>query len=119
MGVPGWPELAAWTASIESVRMVLTESWSSSASVMTDLLPQMSIACVGACSGKQDRNRARLNPRSESADDRIFPSAGRSDIPIYFAGSPAAGLIFVDGCCFLQYRIDDPPCFFDVILACK
>src|SRR2546428_10701461 len=23
MGVPGWPELAAWTASIESVRMVL------------------------------------------------------------------------------------------------
>ena len=26
IGVPGWPELAAWTASIDSVRMVLMAS---------------------------------------------------------------------------------------------
>src|SRR6266567_444923 len=29
IGVPGWPEFAAWTASIASVRMVLTLSVSS------------------------------------------------------------------------------------------
>src|SRR4051812_45780623 len=29
MGVPGWPEFAFWTASIESVRIVFTLSWSS------------------------------------------------------------------------------------------
>src|SRR5215831_8931460 len=28
MGVPGWPDLACWTASIESVRMQLIDSWS-------------------------------------------------------------------------------------------
>src|SRR5216684_3433933 len=28
IGVPGCPELAAWTASMESVRMVLMHSWS-------------------------------------------------------------------------------------------
>src|SRR5579885_3360840 len=28
IGVPGWPELARWTASIASVRMVLMQSWS-------------------------------------------------------------------------------------------
>src|SRR5947209_12464933 len=28
MGVPGWPELACCTASMDSVRMVLTHSWS-------------------------------------------------------------------------------------------
>src|SRR5690242_12097164 len=28
MGAPGWPELACCTASIESVRMVLMQSWS-------------------------------------------------------------------------------------------
>src|SRR5215831_36507 len=26
IGAPGWPEFACWTASMESVRMVLTES---------------------------------------------------------------------------------------------
>jgi hypothetical protein len=31
MGVPGWPEPAAWTASIASVRMVFTDSSSSAA----------------------------------------------------------------------------------------
>ncbi|MEI2658495.1 MAG: hypothetical protein V9G16_15560 [Nitrosomonas sp.] len=34
IGVPGWPELAACTASIDSVRIVLMDSRSSSASVM-------------------------------------------------------------------------------------
>ena len=34
MGVPGWPELAAWTASIERVRMVLTQSRSRSVPVV-------------------------------------------------------------------------------------
>src|SRR5215216_940418 len=29
MGVPGWPEFACWTASIESVRIVFTHSSSS------------------------------------------------------------------------------------------
>src|SRR5438270_6447643 len=28
MGVPGWPELACCTASMDRVRMVLTQSWS-------------------------------------------------------------------------------------------
>jgi hypothetical protein len=30
MGVPGWPELACWTASMDRVRMVLTDSVSMS-----------------------------------------------------------------------------------------
>src|ERR1035437_11131978 len=30
IGAPGWPELAVWTASIESVRIVLMASWSRS-----------------------------------------------------------------------------------------
>src|SRR5215470_5799387 len=34
MGVPGWPEFAFWTASMESVRIVLIASWSSSLLVM-------------------------------------------------------------------------------------
>src|SRR5262245_48937719 len=38
MGVPGWPELACWTASMERVRIVLIASWSSSASVMALIL---------------------------------------------------------------------------------
>ncbi len=33
IGVPGWPEFAFWTASIESVRIVLTHSSSSVVSV--------------------------------------------------------------------------------------
>src|SRR6185436_8561208 len=33
IGVPGWPDLARSTASIERVRMVLTDNWSSSAAV--------------------------------------------------------------------------------------
>src|SRR6516225_3303082 len=33
IGVPGWPELACWTASIDSVRIVLTHSWSIAAVV--------------------------------------------------------------------------------------
>src|SRR5579862_8103302 len=32
MGVPGWPEFAFCTASIDSVRMVLMQSWSRSLS---------------------------------------------------------------------------------------
>ena len=30
MGMPGWPLLACWTASAESMRMVLTAFWTSS-----------------------------------------------------------------------------------------
>jgi hypothetical protein len=39
IGVPGWPELAARTASMDSVRIVMIASWSSCAlSVMTGYL---------------------------------------------------------------------------------
>src|SRR5215472_15127998 len=34
MGVPGCPDLGCWTASIESVRMVLIDSWSNCSLVM-------------------------------------------------------------------------------------
>src|SRR5262245_54807469 len=34
MGVPGWPDFACCTASIESVRIVLIDSWSSCTLVM-------------------------------------------------------------------------------------
>src|SRR5208282_1106629 len=34
MGVPGWPDLACWTASIESVRIVLIDKRSNSSQVM-------------------------------------------------------------------------------------
>jgi hypothetical protein len=30
MGIPGWPELAFWTASMARVRRVLIHNWSSS-----------------------------------------------------------------------------------------
>ncbi len=38
IGVPGWPELAAWTASMDKVRIVFTHSSSSARwSVPTDM----------------------------------------------------------------------------------
>src|SRR5688572_9628233 len=41
IGVPGWPELAAWTASIESVRIVLTDSSSSLELLLSALFASM------------------------------------------------------------------------------
>src|SRR5262245_41529568 len=37
IGVPGWPEFACWTASIDNVRMVLIDSWSRSGVVIQGL----------------------------------------------------------------------------------
>src|SRR5215831_10477144 len=34
IGVPGWPDFACWTASIDRVRMQLIDNWSSSASLI-------------------------------------------------------------------------------------
>src|SRR5258708_29378638 len=43
IGVPGWPELAFWIASIDSVRIVLMQSWSRSCATAEDPSPQGSI----------------------------------------------------------------------------
>src|SRR4029453_3966996 len=40
IGVPGWPELACCTASMESVRIVLMLSWSSSALISGSFRPR-------------------------------------------------------------------------------
>src|ERR1700733_13929645 len=56
---------------------------------------------------------------SELLHRRILPAARRSNILVYFARTPATCFIFVNRRRFLQYRIDNPPCFFDVVLPRK
>src|SRR5262245_18766874 len=60
MGVPGWPESAAWTASIESERMVLILSWSRFVCSVKGS-PASAESCPVASSG-------RLEPVAGSAD---------------------------------------------------
>src|SRR5262245_21575291 len=64
MGVPGWPDFACWTASMQSVRMVLTHSRSrscGSAAVIPDLAEvslepgPASRRAVTRCSNEVDR----------------------------------------------------------------
>src|SRR5688500_5477832 len=55
MGVPGWPEVARWTPSIESGRIVCTEGWSRAAgagavaSMVAGLLEVRGGGQVGGC----------------------------------------------------------------------
>src|SRR5689334_1493269 len=100
--------------------MVLIARWSSSASVITDLLPRVSIAwplargdhcaCMLGDEGCRDSALRHL---------RIVPAARRRDLFVHFVGSPGAHFVFVDGGRLLQNRIDDPPGFFDVVLSGK
>src|SRR4029077_6468941 len=107
MGVPGWPELAAWTASIDSVRMVLIASWSSSASVMVDFLPRVSITgrlhtatgvrASSAIGRRPSSNRAGIEEPSDLHSSlsalhyrRVVPAARRRDILVHFVRPPAS-----------------------------
>ena len=47
MGVPGWPELAAWTASIDSVRIVFMASWPIELAFGPSMLGSTSIRRLG------------------------------------------------------------------------
>src|SRR5215471_16767657 len=64
-------------------------------------------------------NRAVAPPFPALCRRWVLPSLRRRDIPALFARPPAAHIVFVEGGRFLQYRIDDPPRFLDVILSCK
>src|SRR3954469_10841049 len=56
IGVPGWPELAFWTASIDSVRIVLMHSSSRAArSVVTDNAALLLGGVAGSHATRTDR----------------------------------------------------------------
>ena len=137
MGVPGWPELAAWTASMESVRMVLmhvaSSGWRcdlisglcSTATVMdapSVLKPggagQSAILCRFGCRIYRDfrrHNTSRLaRPRLG-----IVPAADVGDHMVGLCRPPGVGLVFEDGVIVLEHRVDDAPRLLDVVLACE
>src|SRR5258708_10780677 len=105
--------------------MVLIASSSSSASVMVDLLPRVSIAwplargnrcaCFPGDEGfRASSNRGGidkhfdLHASSALRHRRIVPAARRRDILVLFARPPATHFLFVDGYRRLQNRIADP-----------
>ena len=80
MAVPGWPELAFWTASIESVRMVLTQS--SSSVRVSVVVAVISLLLPGLSSGRGGSITAAVKllqgeqPRAEHAGVRALRRTG-------------------------------------------
>src|SRR5215470_16858484 len=101
-----WPPLTAITKCSRSV---------------TAVRASLAIKAAGrpAASSSASSSIGMAPPCPALSHYRILPATWWGHIPIHFAGSPAARLVFVDGCRFLQYRIDDPPSFFDIVLSCK
>src|SRR5947209_5035899 len=89
MGVPGWPEFAAWTASIESVRIVLMLRVSRSAVPLIEASPGTMRAPGGWAAGRDRtivtdfREIARSRPGGSPPDSAI------AGAPIHYGRSHA------------------------------
>src|SRR6516164_3226841 len=110
IGVPGWPELACWTASIASVRMVLTESVSMSVVVnmrgrhslgVEQTMPQLQRpmhrlrSVTLTCSAKTGAQSSRDNFTGRWYDSRLLDLSGQGGVSMAFKRFAVAGQLLV------------------------
>src|SRR5262245_35967220 len=96
IGVPRWPEFACWTASIESVRIVLTHSWSSWAFVIRPASTDRSIS---------DDFFSLECSTSTLWLLRVLPAADVSRQPVGFDRPPRSGVVFMHGGHVVEYGL--------------
>src|SRR4051794_8726009 len=134
IGVPGWPELAAWTASMDRVRIVLMQVASSgwrwyliSGLLSTATVMDVPLKDFGPARGPlwgprrlgcrfYRGSRAAIQVvRSARRRLRVVPAADVGDHLDRLGGTPGVRFIFEDGGDRAQHRVDDPPRLLHVI----
>ena len=81
IGVPGWPELAACTASIDSVRMVLMASWSSCVGIESWSFRGSSWSCLRVRRATIDPSAVAISSTTERAARRTSSAAPSAHPP--------------------------------------